>query len=158
MTIKYNNTYIRWFENISVTDIPSVGGKNASLGEMVRSLKHQGIRIPEGFAITSTAYWQFLEANDMKPKIQQQIQKFESGEIPLEKAGKTIRRLLVRSRFPAEIAETIRQGYQELCQRYNMDEVDVAIRSSATAEDLPDASFAGHVHNFIFSNKLQSKA
>ncbi len=145
----HNNPYIRWFENISATDISSVGGKNASLGEMVRSLKHQGIRIPDGFAITSTAYWQFLEANDLKPLIEAQIQQFESGEIPLEKAGKAIRRLLVRSRFPQEIAETIRQGYRELCQRYNMDEVDVAIRSSATAEDLPDASFAGQQETFL---------
>lgn len=83
---------------------------------MVRSLKHQGIRIPEGFAITSTAYWQFLEANDLKPEIQDQIQQFDSGKISLEKAGKTIRRLFVRSHFPQEIAETIRQAYRELCQ------------------------------------------
>lgn len=149
MTNKNYNVYIKWFEEISATDVPTVGGKNASLGEMVRSLKNQGIRIPEGFAITSTAYWQFLEANDLKPKIQAHIHKFENGEISLEKAGKTIRRLLVRSRFPEEIAETIRQGYRELCQRYNMDEADVAIRSSATAEDLPDASFAGQQETFL---------
>lgn len=149
MTITNNNPYIRWFEDISIKDIPSVGGKNASLGEMVRSLKNQGIRIPEGFAITSTAYWHFLEANDLKPKIQEQIQKFESGKISLEKAGKTIRRLFVRSRFPEEIAETIRQEYRQLCQRYNVDEADVAIRSSATAEDLPDASFAGQQETFL---------
>ncbi len=149
MTVQYNNSFIRWFEDISVTDVPSVGGKNASLGEMVRSLKHHGIRIPEGFAVTATAYWQFLEANDLKPKIQAQIQKFESGEISLEKAGKTIRRLLMRSRFQDEIAETIRQGYRELCQCYNMDEADVAVRSSATAEDLPDASFAGQQETFL---------
>ncbi|MGK7923124.1 MAG: phosphoenolpyruvate synthase [Trichodesmium sp.] len=149
MTITNNNPYIRWFEDISINDIPSVGGKNASLGEMVRSLKNQGIRIPDGFAITATAYWQFLEANDLKPKIQEQIHKFDSGKISLEKAGKTIRRLFVRSRFPEAIAETIRQEYRQLCQRYNVDEADVAIRSSATAEDLPDASFAGQQETFL---------
>ncbi len=101
MTIT-NNPY-----DISVNHVPSVCGKNASLGEIVRSLKNQGIRIPEGFAITSTAYWQFLEANDLMPKIKAQIPKFESCEIPFEKAGKTIRRLFWRSRFPENIADIL---------------------------------------------------
>jgi len=143
------NSDIRWFETISATDVPIVGGKNASLGEMVRSLKSKGIRVPDGFAITAGTYWKFIDANGLRPKIRSQIEQFEAGEIPLEKAGKAIRRMLVRSRFPEDIAATIRQGYRELCDRYNTEEVDVAVRSSATAEDLPDASFAGQQETFL---------
>ena len=143
------SSYIRWFESIGVNDVPIVGGKNASLGEMVKSLKSKGIRVPDGFAITAQTYWQFLEANNLQSKILYQIEQFQKGEIPLEKAGKTIRRLLVRSRFPDEIAEAIREGYRQLCDRYNLEEVDVAVRSSATAEDLPDASFAGQQESYL---------
>ena len=143
------SSYIRWFESIGVNDVPIVGGKNASLGEMVKSLKSKGIRVPDGFAITAQTYWQFLEANNLQSKILYQIEQFQKGEIPLEKAGKTIRRLLVRSRFPDDIAEAIREGYRQLCDRYNLEEVDVAVRSSATAEDLPDASFAGQQESYL---------
>ncbi|EAW39117.1 Phosphoenolpyruvate synthase [Lyngbya sp. PCC 8106] len=143
------NSYIRWFESIGVNDVPIVGGKNASLGEMVKSLKSKGIRVPDGFAITAQTYWQFIEANNLQSKILYQIEQFQKGEIPLEKAGKTIRRLLVRSRFPDEIAEAIREGYRQLSDRYNLEEVDVAVRSSATAEDLPDASFAGQQESYL---------
>ena len=143
------SSYIRWFESIGVNDVPIVGGKNASLGEMVKSLKSKGIRVPDGFAITAQTYWQFIEANNLQSKILYQIEQFQKGEIPLEKAGKTIRRLLVRSRFPDDIAEAIREGYRQLCDRYNLEEVDVAVRSSATAEDLPDASFAGQQESYL---------
>ncbi len=149
MTMTQESSYIRWFESIRVDDVPIVGGKNASLGEMVQSLKSQGIRVPDGFAITAQTYWEFLEANNLKDKILYQIEQFKLGEIPLEKAGKTIRRLLVRSRFPEHIAETIREAYRQLSDRYNLDEVDVAVRSSATAEDLPDASFAGQQESYL---------
>jgi pyruvate,water dikinase len=149
MTMTQESSYIRWFESIGVNDVPIVGGKNASLGEMVKSLKSKGIRVPDGFAITAQTYWQFLEANNLQSKILYQIEQFQKGEIPLEKAGKTIRRLLVRSRFPDDIAEAIREGYRQLCDRYNLEEVDVAVRSSATAEDLPDASFAGQQESYL---------
>jgi len=149
MTMTQENSYIRWFENIRVGDVPTVGGKNASLGEMVQSLKSQGIRVPDGFAITAQTYWEFLEANNLQAKILYQIEQFQAGEISLEKAGKTIRRLLVRSRFPDAIAEVIREGYRQLSDRYNLEEVDVAVRSSATAEDLPDASFAGQQETYL---------
>lgn len=149
MTMTQENSYIRWFENIRVGDVPTVGGKNASLGEMVQSLKSQGIRVPDGFAITAQTYWEFIEANNLQAKILYQIEQFQAGEISLEKAGKTIRRLLVRSRFPDAIAEVIREGYRQLSDRYNLEEVDVAVRSSATAEDLPDASFAGQQETYL---------
>lgn len=143
------NFYIRWFETIGADDVPIVGGKNASLGEMVRSLKPKGIRVPDGFAITAQTYWEFLEANNLKSKILTHIEQFERGEISLEKAGKSIRRLLIRSRFPENIASTIRQAYRQLCDRYKVEEADVAVRSSATAEDLPDASFAGQQETYL---------
>ncbi len=143
------NLYIRWFESIGADDVPIVGGKNASLGEMVRSLKPQGIRVPDGFAITAQTYWEFLEANNLKSKILTHIEQFEQGEISLEKAGKSIRRLLIRSRFPENLASTIRQAYRQLCDRYKVEEADVAVRSSATAEDLPDASFAGQQETYL---------
>ncbi|MGC9527467.1 MAG: phosphoenolpyruvate synthase, partial [Limnospira sp.] len=149
MANNIDNSDIRWFETISATDVPIVGGKNASLGEMVRSLKSKGIRVPDGFAITAGTYWKFLDANGLRSKIRSQIEQFEAGKIPLEKAGKAIRRMLVRSRFPEDIAATIRVAYRELCDRYHTEEVDVAVRSSATAEDLPDASFAGQQETFL---------
>lgn len=149
MEMNTANPYTRWFEDIGISDVPIVGGKNASLGEMVQALKNEGILVPSGFATTSDAYWQYLHANNLKEKINSYLQDLETGNLSLEKAGKSIRRLFARSPFPPEIAEEIRSHYARLCQRYNTDEVDVAVRSSATAEDLPDASFAGQQESFL---------
>jgi pyruvate,water dikinase len=143
------SAYIRWFENISSNDVPVVGGKNASLGEMIRTLKDEGIRVPDGFAITAEAFWKFLEANDLMEKIKLHMKNLKSGDKTLDKVGKSIRNLFLRGCFPEEIAEAIRKSYQELCRRYASDEVDVAVRSSATAEDLPEASFAGQQDTFL---------
>ena len=144
-----NNKYVRWFETLSSDDVPLVGGKNASLGEMIGTLKGEGIRVPDGFATTADAYWELLEANELTDEIQSLLGDLKNGDKSLEKVGKSIRRLFLRARFPKEIAEAIRDAYNELCQRYDMDEVDVAVRSSATAEDLPDASFAGQQETFL---------
>jgi pyruvate,water dikinase len=149
MATKTKTQYIRWFDNLGSNDVPEVGGKNASLGEMVRSLKEEGISVPNGFATTADAYRKFIEANDLNEKIKSQLKDFEKGKIPLEKAGKSIRRMFLRSRFPDEIAKEIRSAYHDLCQQYNTEEVDVAVRSSATAEDLPEASFAGQQESFL---------
>lgn len=143
------NAYVCWFEELNSKDVPVVGGKNASLGEMIRRLKKDAIQVPDGFATTSEAYWEFLEANDLKGKIQSYLEDMESGKRPLEKTGKSIRDLFLKGHFPEEIAEAIRNAYYELCKRYKMDEVDVAVRSSATAEDLPEASFAGQQESFL---------
>jgi len=143
------NQYIRWFENLNAKDVPVVGGKNASLGEMIRALKDADIRVPDGFATTSAAYWEFLEANDLKGKIKSSLEDMESGKKPLEKTGKSIRDLFLKGHFPEKIAEAIRNAYYELCKRHNTDELDVAVRSSATAEDLPEASFAGQQESFL---------
>jgi pyruvate, water dikinase len=143
------NRSIRWFEKLSSKDVEMVGGKNASLGEMVKNLKKQGIEVPDGFATTADAYWQYLEANDLKEKITSYLKKMEAGENSLAKSGKAIRNLFRKGSFPEETAEAICGAYHELCQRYETKQVDVAVRSSATAEDLPEASFAGQQESFL---------
>ncbi|PVX27853.1 MAG: phosphoenolpyruvate synthase, partial [Candidatus Bathyarchaeum sp.] len=145
------SAYIRWFENISSNDVLVVGGKNASLGEMIRTLKDEGIRVPDGFAITAEAFWKFLEANDLKEKIKFHLENLKSGNktLELKVVGKSIRDLFLGGCFPEELAEAIRKSYRELCRLYASDEVDVAVRSSATAEDLPEASFAGQQDTYL---------
>ncbi len=141
--------YIRWFETLSNTDVPLVGGKNASLGEMVRTLKDEGIAVPDGFATTAQAYWEFLRLNDLGKKIQSQLKDLNSGARPLVEVGKVIRRLFLKAQIPEVLAAELREAYHGLCRRYQVSEADVAVRSSATAEDLPDASFAGQQETFL---------
>lgn len=142
-------TFVRWFDRLNSNDVDRVGGKNASLGEMIQSLKDEGIRVPNGFATTSEAYRRFLDANDLEDRIRSEIDKLHRDEKPLEKVGKSIRRLFYDAEFPDDIKQTIRDAYQKLSENYNTDEVDVAARSSATAEDLPEASFAGQQETFL---------
>ncbi len=144
-----DDRYVRWFETLNNTDVPLVGGKNASLGEMVRTLKDQGIPVPHGFATTAAAYWEFLKANDLSGKIEARLKDWRQGAKSLEETGKAIRRLFLRAQYPQEIAAAISIAYHELSRRYNVNDVDVAVRSSATAEDLPDASFAGQQESFL---------
>jgi pyruvate, water dikinase len=142
-------TYVRWFETIGADDVVRVGGKNASLGEMTRALKDEGIRVPDGFATTADAYRAFLEANDLLPKIRARLKDWQDGGASLAQLGKSLRRLFQQAEFPEDIAAAICQAYRELSERYGVDEVDVAVRSSATAEDLPEASFAGQQETFL---------
>ena len=144
-----DDRYVRWFETLNNTDVPVVGGKNASLGEMVRTLKDQGISVPHGFATTAAAYWEFLKVNDLSGKIEALLKDWRQGAKSLEETGKAIRRLFLRAHFPQEIAAAISIAYHELGRRYHVNDVDVAVRSSATAEDLPDASFAGQQESFL---------
>ncbi len=144
-----NTTYIRWFEDLSSDDTPTVGGKNASLGEMIADLKEQGIRVPSGFATTADAYRAFVDENVIKDKVQSKLDDLKNEKTTLQKAGKAIRRYFLNGTFPDEIAEAIRTAYRDLCEHYDTDEVDVAVRSSATAEDLPEASFAGQQETFL---------
>ncbi|MGA7935035.1 MAG: phosphoenolpyruvate synthase [Kovacikia sp.] len=141
--------YISWFEALRIGDIDKVGGKNASLGELIRTLKDQGVQVPDGFAITVDAYWTFLKAEGLKEKIQSHLDALAEGKESLAQAGRAIRWLFLQTLFPADITETIRQAYRDLSQRYGIEKVDVAVRSSATAEDLPDASFAGQQETFL---------
>ena len=141
--------YVRWFQDLDSEDVPRVGGKNASLGEMVQALKGEGVRVPDGFATTADAYRTFLETNDLVDEIRAHLENLQTGPASLQETGKAIRRLFRYATFPEEIASTIRTAYQQLSERYGVEEVDVAVRSSATAEDLPEASFAGQQETFL---------
>ncbi|MEZ4671679.1 MAG: phosphoenolpyruvate synthase [Anaerolineae bacterium] len=156
MSAPKHQTYVRWFEDLNAHDVPIVGGKNASLGEMIRALKPKGIHIPDGFATTAQAYRDFLEFNDLNTVIQDRLQELENGTKTLEETGKTIRRLILHAAFPEDFRDAILHAYAELSQRYNVEHVDVAVRSSATAEDLPTASFAGQQETFLnISNEVE---
>jgi pyruvate, water dikinase len=144
-----HSRYIRWFEELTSDDVSAVGGKNASLGEMIRELKEKGVRVPGGFATTAEAYWAFLEAAGIKEEIESNLAKLQKNGASLQEAGKSIRKLFRQATFPEQIAEAIRSAYRELSARYDTEEVDIAARSSATAEDLPEASFAGQQESFL---------
>jgi pyruvate,water dikinase len=144
-----NNIYIRWFEDLGSSDVPLVGGKNASLGEMVRSMGDAGIRVPGGFALTAEVYWKFLDFNGIRDRIAGQMEQYRAGSKSLAETGKAVRRLFRTARFPEDIAEAVRGAYRTLSGRYGTDRADVAVRSSATAEDLPEASFAGQQESFL---------
>jgi pyruvate,water dikinase len=144
-----SETYIRWFETLDSDNVDSVRGKNAALGEMIQELAEENIPVPGGFATTSTAYRAFVKANDLEDEIRFHLEHLDTGEAKLHKVGHQIRRLFRHGSFPEEIATAIRQAYRKLSQRHDTDEVDVAARSSATAEDLPEASFAGQQETFL---------
>ncbi len=134
---------------MSSKDVPIVGGKNANLGEMITTLKDKGIPVPDGFATTSDAYWKFIEFNKIRDKIKPLINGFKKNPKTLEKNGKAIRKLFLDAEIPPEVKDQIVKAYRELCKRYNSKNIDVAVRSSATAEDLPEASFAGQQETFL---------
>lgn len=135
--------HVLWFKEITKNDTPLVGGKNASLGEMFQHLRPKGIKIPNGFATTSEAYWEFLKHNDLLGKISSTLKQFKNEKIPLSKAGKTIRTLILNAEFPEALSKGILQSYKKLKNK------TVAVRSSATAEDLPTASFAGQQESYL---------
>jgi len=144
-----DNPYACWLEDISSEDVARVGGKNASLGEMIRALKDEGVRVPDGFATTAEAYRAFLEANDLTPKIETALNDLNKGRKSLAQTGNALRRLFYQAGFPDDMAVNIRYAYRELSRRYGSEDVDVAVRSSATAEDLPEASFAGQQETYL---------
>lgn len=140
---------VAWFEDVERGDVARVGGKNASLGEMVRALGGTGVKVPAGFATTAAAYWAFVKANDLTRTISDTLAARRAGKASLAEAGAAIRAAFLRGDWPAELADAIRVNYRELCRRSGTEELDVAVRSSATAEDLPDASFAGQQETFL---------
>jgi len=141
---------ILWFKEITKNDTPIVGGKNASLGEMYSVLVPKGIKIPNGFALTSKAYWYFLESNNIRKKIEQIFKEFNPDDLEsLQDAGKRVRNLILKSSFPKDLEKEILENYKKLCGFYNQVNTDVAVRSSATAEDLPSASFAGQHETYL---------
>jgi pyruvate,water dikinase len=138
-----------WLEELSRGDVGLVGGKNASLGEMLRALTPEGIRVPPGFATTADAYRAYLAANGLQETIMSTMARFEAGKLTLHEAGTAIRAAIVGGDWPDAISDAILAAYEELGRRTGLEEPSVAVRSSATAEDLPDASFAGQQETFL---------
>jgi pyruvate, water dikinase len=140
---------VRWFDDVDTNDTSTVGGKNASLGEMIQRLKGAGIRVPDGFATTADAYWSFVSANGLEERIRGLLGAWKGGDKSLEAAGKAIRRLFRHGTLPDALVEAVREAYAELGRRRETSDPAVAVRSSATAEDLPEASFAGQQETFL---------
>ena len=141
--------FVLWFDQLGIEDVPIVGGKNASLGEMYRFLTPQGVNVPNGYTVTAYAYRYFLEKAGIKDKIKQVLHGLNVKDIhDLQERGQKIRELIRRSHFPKELEDAIKEGYRHLCIQYG-ENTDVAVRSSATAEDLPDASFAGQQETYL---------
>lgn len=138
-----------WLEDVRKADVATVGGKNASLGEMIGALAHKGIRVPGGFATTANAYRSLVEAQGLRPRVEAAIQAFRAGDATLQETGEGIRRFFLDADLPDDIALAVAEAYRELSRRSGQKEVALAVRSSATAEDLADASFAGQQETFL---------
>ena len=152
-----NNKFILWLKDITINDVPLVGGKNASLGEMVNFLAPQGVQIPNGFVVTADAYRYFLKNSKVKGG-KESLENFIKSTLKnlntknlkeLSKKGKLVREAIKEAKFPVEIEKAIKTSYYQLEKLYNQKNVDVAVRSSATAEDLPGASFAGEQETYL---------
>ena len=177
LTQNKNQALILWFEDVGMSDVSLVGGKNASLGEMIQQLTPKGINVPGGFATTAFAYRYFVQQAGLETKLRQLFADLDIEDLNnLRSRGKQARTLILNTSFPTELETAITEAYRQLCQRYSIDyqycdrfegaakeickqytyNVDVAVRSSATAEDLPDASFAGQQETYLNVHDLQS--
>jgi len=142
--------YILWYREINKSDGALVGGKNASLGEMIRTIGKQGINIPDGFCLTSKSFWYFLKKNKIDKQIKEVFSRFDPKDLKsLRETGKASRDLILGAEFPKDIKKKIIKSYKKLSKKYRIANVDVAVRSSATAEDLATASFAGQMETFL---------
>ncbi len=141
--------YILWFNAIGMDDVPRVGGKNASLGEMIANLSAKGITVPDGFATTADAYRDFLATDGLDKRIHNRLETLDVGDVTaLSQAGEEIRNWIMQTPLPARLEQAIRDNYAKLGDIYGA-EATYAVRSSATAEDLPEASFAGQQETFL---------
>ena len=140
---------ILWFEQISLDDLPRVGGKNASLGEMTQRLSAKGVNLVPGFATHARLYREFIARNTLETEIRRQLESYAGGGQGLAEAGASIRRSILRGGFSQQQRDDISAAYRELCSRLGQQNIAVAVRSSATAEDLPEASFAGQQESFL---------
>ncbi len=142
--------FILWFKDLRIEDVPLVGGKNASLGEMYRELTRKGVRIPNGFATTAHAYKYLLKHSGIEKQMRELLEGLDVKNVKqLAERGRQIRELIRRAKFPEDLKEAILKAYRQLSKEYHSAEVDVAVRSSATAEDLPEASFAGQQETYL---------
>jgi pyruvate,water dikinase len=141
--------FVKWFEEIGAQDVASVGGKNASLGEMIRNLTNKEVTVPSGFAVTAEAYKYVLEKEGIGQEIKDTLAGLDTHDMKdLSKRGKKIRDLITKAPCPRKLGDEIKAAYREMEKKYGKD-VDVAVRSSATAEDLPTASFAGQQTSYL---------
>ncbi|MDO4433189.1 MAG: phosphoenolpyruvate synthase [Alysiella sp.] len=146
-----------WFENLRMTDVESVGGKNASLGEMISQLTEKGVRVPSGFATTAAAYRAFLAHEGLAERISNALAALNVDDVTeLARVGKEIRQWILDTPFPAELNADIETAWNKMVADAGTDQISVAVRSSATAEDLPDASFAGQQETFLNINGLDN--
>jgi len=150
--------WVAWFDEVTIADIPKVGGKNASLGEMIRELTSKGVSVPDGFCTTAEAYRHYIRTNKLEEKLRSIFADLDVHNVNnLAKKGKEARNLILRTPLPKELEDLIIERYNELnakCEQesnseLNDSDLDVAVRSSATAEDLPDASFAGQQETYL---------
>jgi pyruvate,water dikinase len=140
---------VLWYSELGMRDVEIVGGKNASLGEMIRNLAKSGVKVPDGYATTAEAYREFLAHEGLATRINQMLEALDVDDVQaLAKAGKSIRESVMKAPFPAALEADIRTAYDKLLAESGT-EISVAVRSSATAEDLPDASFAGQQETFL---------
>ena len=144
------STQVLWLDQLRLTDLAQVGGKNSSLGEMIGNLSQLGVSVPGGFATTSDAFAEFIAFNNLTQRIFDRLDGLNVDDVAtLMQVGKEIRQWVMDAPLQAELDSAIRQAYQQLCEKAGAELVSVAVRSSATAEDLPDASFAGQQETFL---------
>ncbi len=141
--------FVKWYSEVGIADVPVVGGKNAALGEMYANLVPLGVNIPDGFALTADAYRHFFKSTGLDEKIKEILADLDTSDMRnLQIRGKKIRKEILKADLPEDLKDIIAKSYEELCQKYGKDS-DVAVRSSATAEDLPGASFAGQQETYL---------
>jgi len=146
--------YIKHFRDININDLPNVGGKNSSLGEMFNQLSSKGIQVPDGFATVADAFWYFLEYNKLKLPLKELLLQLDKKNYSnLREIGDKARRMILNAKMPEDLKESIGKAYNELCGNEN---ITVAVRSSATAEDLPQASFAGQHESYLNIKGIES--
>lgn len=144
-----SNNYVLWLQELGMNDVDRVGGKNASLGEMIQNLTDLGVRVPGGFATTAFAYREFLAQDNMDERIQAELDALDVDDVnKLAKTGARIRNWIMQAEFQPELDQAINEAYTKLEQEQGGN-LSWAVRSSATAEDLPDASFAGQQETFL---------
>ena len=147
--MKNSQKFILWFRDIKYKDVPLVGGKNASLGEMASRLSKKGIQVPDGFALTTKAYWSFLKKNKIEKELKKIFQKFNPDSLEsLRKTGQAARTLILKADFPDDLKKETIKAYRKLEREYGKN-CEVAVRSSGVVEDQPKASFAGQFESFL---------
>ncbi len=144
-----SNKYIKPFHELGLSDVALVGGKNASLGEMIKNLAHAGVSVPDGYATTAQAFWDFLAHENLRERIQQRLDGLDIDNVTqLNQAGREIRQWIIDAPFQQALKDSISDAYLSMSHRHD-EHIAIAVRSSATAEDLPDASFAGQQETFL---------